>query len=178
LFNNLRRLEASDDRPEFDCGDEDLNDFYHNDSRGYASQLLAVTYVAMSDDKPLAYFSVLNDSIKKQEPGINTSALKRLFKAVPHPKRFVNIPSVKIGRLAVCHALKGQSIGTQVMDFIKYWFKVDNKTGCRFIVVDAYNNEKTIKFYTKNGFIFIAEDDKDSDTRIMYYDLKAFNPDS
>ncbi len=35
----------------------------------------------------------------------------------------------------------------------KDWFRTsENKTGCRFIVVDAYNNDRTFHFYEKNGF--------------------------
>ena len=30
-----------------------------------------------------------------------------------------------------------------------------NKTGCRFIVVDAYNKENVLHFYGKNGFKFL-----------------------
>lgn len=40
------------------------------------------------------------------------------------------------------------------MTFIKDWFRhEDNKTGCRFIVVDAYNEERVLKYYDKNGFL-------------------------
>ena len=40
------------------------------------------------------------------------------------------------------------------MSFIKDWFRhEDNKTGCRFIVVDAYNEEKVLRYYEKNGFV-------------------------
>ena len=39
------------------------------------------------------------------------------------------------------------------MNFIKTWFSEDeNKTGCRFILVDAINNEKAINYYERNGF--------------------------
>lgn len=65
------------------------------------------------------------------------------------------------------------------------WFcSSDNKTGYRFIVVDAYNNERTIKFYKKNGFklLYITEleereflelnEDEPLETRFMFFDLK------
>lgn len=40
------------------------------------------------------------------------------------------------------------------MAFIKDWFRhEDNKTGCRFIVVDAYNEDKVLTYYDKNGFV-------------------------
>lgn len=36
------------------------------------------------------------------------------------------------------------------MSFIKDWFRhEDNKTGCRFIVVDAYNEDKVLRYYEK-----------------------------
>jgi hypothetical protein len=68
------------------------------------------------------------------------------------------------------------------MDFIKSWFvDKDNKTGCRFIVVDSYNTENALKYYLKNGFEFLFSSEaqeKDNigsklelKTRLMYFDL-------
>lgn len=61
------------------------------------------------------------------------------------------------------------------MNYIKGYFLDKNKTGCRFITVDATNNERTIKFYQKNGFDFLTEKDKAEKTRLMYYDLIVFS---
>ena len=56
------------------------------------------------------------------------------------------------------------------MDFIKSYFVFDNKTGCRFITVDAYID--AIAFYGKNGFVPLNSDDEDSVyTRLLYFDL-------
>ncbi len=175
MFDRLDRLEAVEDRPAFTCGDDDLDDFFHNDSKNYAQELLAVTYVAYAGDKPIAFFSVSNDSIRKEETGVSKSAIKRLFQRISHPKRFINIPSVKIARFAVCDGKKSKGIGTSVMDFIKFWFKVGNKTGCRFIVVDAYNNEKALNFYKNNGFDFLGSEPAKDHTRFMYFDLMTFD---
>jgi len=40
------------------------------------------------------------------------------------------------------------------MNFIKSWF-IDgtNKTGCRFIVVDFYNEMRPLRYYSNYGFI-------------------------
>ena len=48
-------------------------------------------------------------------------------------------------------------------------FVTENKTGCRFLTVDAYLD--AIPFYEKNGFRFMNIDDNDPHTRLMYYDL-------
>ena len=58
-----------------------------------------------------------------------------------------------------------------------------NKTACRHLTVDVYNNDPMLKFYEANGFktIFSSEtqekeymglpSDKDLKTRLMYFDL-------
>ena len=60
------------------------------------------------------------------------------------------------------------------MDFIKAFFTIKNKTGCRFITVDAYNYPLTVNFYKKNGFEFLTSQDAKEDTRSMYFDLMTF----
>ena len=70
------------------------------------------------------------------------------------------------------------------MDFIKSWFiDISNKTGCRFIIVDSYNDIAPLKYYKRNGFIelFSTEEqekeymnlseDRDLVTRLLYFDL-------
>jgi hypothetical protein len=48
------------------------------------------------------------------------------------------------------------------MDFIKSWFiDSNNKTGCRFLVVDSYNKEHPIRYYMKNGFKFIFDNEEE-----------------
>ena len=72
--------------------------------------------------------------------------------------------------LAVDKTLKGHSIGTYLLNFIKSFFVVNNKTGCRFLTVDAY--APAIPFYEKNGFVLLNDDDIDAPTRLLYFDLK------
>lgn len=73
------------------------------------------------------------------------------------------------------------------MDFIKDWFiSADNKTGCRFIPVDAVSNPHTLAYYERNGFkpLFPRESDerdfynvKEDDelrTRMYYFDLLTY----
>ena len=51
----------------------------------------------------------------------------------------------------------------------------ENKTGCRFITVDAYVS--AVPFYLKNGFMFMGQTErlryeaKSGDTVAMYFDL-------
>jgi hypothetical protein len=85
------------------------------------------------------------------------------------------MPAVKIGRFATCTGMQGKEIGTDILDYIKVWFTQGNKTGCRFIIVDAYNNPRTIKYYERNDIEFLVNDVKET-TRLMYFDLIKFGP--
>jgi hypothetical protein len=57
------------------------------------------------------------------------------------------------------------------MEFIKGWVFLDCKPACRFLILDAYNREKQIKYYSNNDFIFLLDGDQQDDTRLMYYDM-------
>ena len=79
---------------------------------------------------------------------------------------------------------QSKHVGSEIIEFIKYWFiEPNNKTGCRFVLVDAYNVPSTVKFYEVNGFkmMFGSEEQERQyrrlkpevvlSTRIMYFDL-------
>jgi len=170
---NIKRLNSNNDRPlSFKCSDSDLNEFFFIDSIKWDEQLLAVTYLVYIENKPVSYFSISNDAIKKEN--LTNSKFKKLTRSVPYSKRYNTMPAVKIGRLATGEQWTGNGIGTFVINFIKAWFTKGNKTGCRFIIVDAYNNDKTIRFYEKNGFTFLLTTDTEETTRLMVFDLFTF----
>lgn len=73
-----------------------------------------------------------------------------------------------VGRLAVSSNYSGADIGSEVLDFIKMWFlDKNNKTGCRFAIVDAKNQPNILRFYKRNGFksLFPRERDEDLYTK-------------
>ena len=76
---------------------------------------------------------------------------------------------MKICRLGIDNSLRGKGIGSMLLDFIKYFFIENNKTGCRFLTVDAYNN--AIHFYRNNNFKHLKEQEEDKITSSLYFDL-------
>lgn len=175
----LIRLSQDTIIPEFDCSDDDLNDFIKNDAKPYQSQLLAVTYLLIQGGELLAFFCVSNDKISVEEftgslGNSKNQWVKKFSKKVPHPKRHLkSFPAVKIGRLAVSKKNQKSGIGKMILDYISYMFITNNRTGCRYIVVDAY--AKSIGYYQKNGFDFLTTDDVEAGkhTRLMYFDLNT-----
>ncbi len=158
----------------FSCGHEDLDDFFRNDYKLYADKLLGKTYAFRRIDSPqeiVAAFTLSNDSIrirqlrpedKEQIEYITENGEKNL-------RRF---PGVLIGRLGTNLNYSGKGSGTAVMDFIKAWFRSDeNKTGCRFIIVDAQNNPATLHYYEKNGFRYLYSEEV-NETKSMGLNIK------
>ena len=154
----------------FDCTKPDLNDFLFNDAKGHLAALLAVTYILENDGEIIAYYSVLNDSIRQSD--LTRGKQKRLFRSIPYP--YKSHPSVKIGRFAVSTKYQSQGIGTEIMNYIKGHFIDKNKTGCRFITVDADSDPRTLRFYERNGFAYLTESDKTDPSRLMWFDLYRF----
>lgn len=188
-------LESYDDKTlsrchYFNCDHKDLNDFFSKDSTHYSSQLLGKTYCFTldGDDKDIvAAFTISNDSIKTTN--MQGSRKKAVQKEIPREKTMRSYPAVLIGRLGININYQKGGIGTELMDFIKSWFTDGkNKTGCRFIVVDAYNEDRPKKYYLKNGFLFLFTTEGQEkeylglpanhvlSTRLMYFDLISIKP--
>lgn len=169
----VRRLKIGDTISTFNCDDEDLNDFLINEAALYRYALLAVTYV-VEDKKTkevLAYFSLSNDKISIAYFESKTEFNRFRKHKFVNEKRLRSYPAIKIGRLAIAKPAQNQNIGTYLLEFIEDYFVTDNKSGCRFVTVDAYAD--AIPFYIKNNYQFLNNDDEDRRTRVMYFDLAS-----
>lgn len=174
----------------FDCGNADLNEFFSIDVLNYTSELLGKSYCFTLDENEcqiVAAFTISNDSIKTYT--LPNSRKKKVNVDIPRQKQMRSYPAVLIGRLGVDKAFRkiegeDRSVGDQLMDFIKSWFiDKSNKTGCRFIVVDSYNEEAPLRYYKRNGFVelFSSEEqekefthfplERKLATRLLYFDL-------
>ncbi len=167
----IRKLEPSERVEAFDCGDADLNDFIQNESPYYRRALLAMSYVLENkeENKTVAYFSLANDRVSVADFENKTAFNRFRRERFVNEKRLKSYPAAKICRLGVDLSVRGQHVGTFLLDFIKSYFIENNKTGCRFLTVDAYS--KALPFYYKNGFLPLTTEDEGAVTRLLYYDL-------
>jgi hypothetical protein len=147
-----------------------LNDFFRTEALDHKKELLSETYSLMratntKEAPPPALISFCNDNIQ-----LSTSRKKKIL---PREKRhYEHLPAVKIARLGVASEFQKKNIGTYLINMAKELFLADNRTGCRFITVDAYNNNNVLRFYKNNDFEFLSKKDEKCPTRIMYFDLK------
>ena len=175
----------------FSCGgtedDRDLNEFFTKDAIGYHNRLLGKTYFFCLKDNPnkiVTAFTVSYEGIKLTNRLAEEYQQQFLDDTNLRDKDIKRFPGVLLGRLGTDQQFSGQGYGSAVMDFIKAFFLTNVKAGCRFIIVDALNNERTLSYYKRNDFKFLIEDERleakyvgvgvgrlPLHTRLMYFDL-------
>ena len=172
----------------FECGDNDLNDFFNHDALLFQSERLGQTYYfcLKGTDKVVCAFSLSADSLKTVLlPGSRSKKVKEL---IPREKTLQSYPALLIGRLGVSVEFSGQGIGSQLLENIKYFCDSRFPYLVRFLVVDAYNNPSVLAYYQKNGFSFLFSseqqeienlkkkiaDDDILHTRQMFFDMKRW----
>lgn len=170
----------------FSCGENDLDDFFYNDALAYEKDLMGKTYCwVLAEDitKVVGFVTLANAGI--QTTHLQNNPKRHLHKAIAYNKQGRTYPAVLIGRIAVANEFQSKEycVGYQIMNFIKKWFVTDdNKTGCRYVLVDAINTEHTLKYYERNGFKplfpriedekeFYHIKDEELKTRMYYFDL-------
>lgn len=153
-------LSENHDLSDFDCGDEDLNDFLMNDAQNLQNSNLNVTKLVMCDEKIVGFVSLLTDALILKK--INDENLKVKIKGELRVKsKNTNVPAVKIGRFALDKKFSGKGLGSHILRNILYNLKYIAKNNIRFkfIVVEGY--AKAFNFYVlKNGFENLKKDDE------------------
>lgn len=155
--------------------DRDLDDFIHDDAERHHQDRIAVTYILVEKSSlglPLAFATLQNDAIfvssSEELPCVETY-------------RYKSYPAVKIGRFGVRKELQGMKFGSMFLVGLKSLMLNGNRTGCRFITVDAWRDKKTGKnvspFYKRNGFNELLCREKTSGFIPMYFDLLSMDID-
>ena len=167
----------------FDCGNEDLNDFFNRDAIEYKRQMLSRTcfFRHKNSGKVVCAFSFSASGIKTADlPG---SRRKKVKEYIPREKSLKSYPALLIGRLGVASEFNGQGIGSQLINAIKTFCFDQFPDFVRFLLVDAYNEPAVVGFYQKNKFtpVFSTEQQEKEtyrqtptealQTRYMFYDM-------
>lgn len=163
----LRKVENIAICDPFDCGDDDLNEYFHKDAILHKEELLTQTYCLQLSKYPqiaLALLDFCNDAV-------HLDRYKGIIEIDPR-KQYRYLPAVKLTRIGVQKELQGKNIGTHALNMVKKFFITDNRTGCRFLTVDAYDKPEVIGFYEKNGFKPFPGKGKKTATRALFFDLK------
>ena len=153
-------LSSEHDLRDFDCGDDELNEFLKKDALIQQKARLNVTKLIMCDGKIIGFTSLLTDTImikKIRDESIKTEIKEKL----KIDKESKSISAVKIGRLALDKRYTGKGLGSHILRNILINLNNTSKNtiGFRFIIVEGY--AKAFNFYVvKNGFEYLKNDDE------------------
>ncbi len=158
---------------DFDCGNQDLNDFLLNEAKLFSKYLLSVTYIIERCGDVVAFFSLSNDKISI--PDSDKSTWRKIKSKFPHRKHRSDYSAVKIGRLGVSKKYQRSRIGSVILNAVRTMYVEENRAGCTFITVDAL--KEAIPFYLKNGFKFLkkSEENDGKETSLLYFNLTSLS---
>lgn len=150
----------------FTCGkDNDMDEFFRTDVFSYSKFLMSKAYCfRLKEDltQIVCIFTLSNDSIRIYD--LPNSTKNKMWSITHHKKMLKRYPGVLIGRLAVSEKYSRKGIGSELLRFIgKMFLDPNNKTGCRFIVVDAKNEPEVLRFYEKNHFSLLFKQEMQED---------------
>ncbi|MEM1008530.1 MAG: GNAT family N-acetyltransferase [Myxococcota bacterium] len=138
----IRRLEPSDNRKNFSCGNDDLDRFF----RRFAGQNqfrhhIGTTYIAVEGEEILGFVTVAATQVE-------SSALpEKRKKRFPYP-----IPALRLARLGVATHVQGRKIGLSLLKTVfRIATQMSNDVGCVGVVVDA--KTESVGFYRRYGFV-------------------------
>ena len=154
---------------DFNCSDDDLNDFFKSDAAWYHEQNLAATHVVCSENDIVAFFTLTADCLHKQR--ISPDDAVENFQHLKYP-------ALKIARLAANLPYQKSGVGTWCMKKI---FVVSSRltkiAAFRFITVDAKLTNDVWRFYSRFGFRQVPTRQTE-DTIPMYLDFFALYTDA
>ena len=143
----LAPLDAAHDRGRFNCGSEPLNRYLREQVTQDIRRRVAACFVALADGQRIAgYYTLASASLLPAD--LSPSSGKKL-------PRYPTVPAVRMGRLAVDQAFKGQGLGGALLaDAISRAAR--SEIAAFAMMVDA-KDEAAAAFYRHHGFIALPD---------------------
>lgn len=143
----LAPLDAAHDRAAFRCDSEPLNRYLREQVTQDIRRRVAACFVALADGQRIAgYYTLASASLLLADLPLSTG------KKLP---RYPTVPAVRMGRLAVDQAFKGQGLGGALLaDALDRAARAE--IAAFALIVDA-KDEAAGAFYRHHGFIALPD---------------------
>lgn len=143
----LAPLDAEHNRVEFNSTSEPLNRYLREQVTQDIRRRVAACFVALADEHRIAgYYTLASASLLLTDLPASTE------KKLP---RYPTVPAVRMGRLAVDQAFKGQGLGSALLADALYR-AAHSEIAAFALIVDARNKEAA-DFYLHHGFIALPD---------------------
>lgn len=143
----LSSLNAAHDRAAFRCDSEPLNRYLRDQVTQDIRRRVAACFVALVDEQRIAgYYTLASASVLLADLPAN------IGKKLP---RYPSVPAVRMGRLAIDQAFKGQGLGGALLaDALDRAAR--SEIAAFAMIVDA-KDETAAAFYQHHGFIALPD---------------------
>lgn len=143
----LALLDAAHERTGFDSGSPALDRYFREQVSQDMRRRVATCFVALTDEQRVAaYYTLASASVPLTE--LPADVAKKL-------PRYRAVPVVRMGRLAVDQAFKGQGLGGAMLaDALMRVMRAE--IAAFALLVDA-KDEPAVRFYRHHGFIALPE---------------------
>lgn len=192
LINNCTFTRLTECPPSDECvyhcsKEPQIDIFFHEDFVDYEKQLLGKSYAYyLNEDKNqlVAAFTIANSALVLDF--LQSSRKNKINKGIPRVKQRRQYPALLIAQLAVFDDFVQYKVGDELLLILKeYAYRLNHATACRYLIVEAVNKEKVIRFYERNGFnlLYSSEEEEQEkmkrkldengnlSTRLMMFDL-------
>lgn len=140
-------------KKDFDCGNELLNNYIHNQAGQDVKRKLSACFV-ISDKNHIiqGYYTLSSNSIPLNH---FPEQIHKRF-----PKSYTSIPVTLLGRLAIDTNFQGKGIGRILLiDALKKSYDASRSIGSFAVVVDPIDDQAE-NFYEKYGFMKLPDSGK------------------
>jgi GNAT superfamily N-acetyltransferase len=133
----------------FDCGEAALNTYLHKHALQSQRSHGTVTYVALSNNQVVGYYTLLYGSISRE------TAPSRMTKGLGG---YAAIPIIILARLAIDQSMQGKGLGKGLLkDALYRAFSASRLAGLRAFVIHA-KDDRAKAFYEQYDFEPLPED--------------------
>ena len=111
MNQRFQKISVLTDTSDFDCGDDDLNDFLKTDALRDSNNWISSTFVLEINEKVIGFFTIAWDTIQ-------TNKICESDQVENYP--YAKYSAIKLARLGVDKAWQRKGIGTELMISCNY----------------------------------------------------------
>ncbi len=142
IRKDLIFIELKDDLDtnSFLCESDELNEFFHHNSKFNEKNLLSKTYIYYNEkNKEIVGFASLSCNLLK----------------LANSKEFgiQKIPAALLGRIAIDNKYRGYNLGRDLLAYVRGKCNyIKNHIGCRLLIVEVKKSDPILDYFKEYGF--------------------------
>jgi GNAT superfamily N-acetyltransferase len=150
----IEKLNKDHKKSDFDCGNEQLNQYIRKQAKQDVNRDLSICYVLneATERSVIGFYTLSGNSIDRND--FPAELISKM------PPSYLSLPTILLGRLGIDKKYRGKGYGELLLiDALKNCISISETLGILAVVVDPIDTS-AIKFYKKYGFILIPSNNK------------------